>query len=157
MKTPVTVAPGALDFSELIRPGDTVGWAEATAEPVLLTRLLDRQAERCPPFRLFFALTLASEFSPDHANVTITALGGASAGRRFFAQGAGNVVPANISALCDLIASGLRRVDIVLLQVTGPDDAGNYNAGVGIESLRDCPIEWSKQYAMLGLAQSPDI
>ena len=46
VKTPVTIAPEALDFTRLIRSGETVGWAEATAEPVFLTRLLDAQAER---------------------------------------------------------------------------------------------------------------
>ena len=51
MKTPVTVAPDALDFTRLIRAGDTIGWAQATAEPVMLTRLLHDQAARCPPFR----------------------------------------------------------------------------------------------------------
>jgi acyl-CoA hydrolase len=137
MKSPVTVAPEDLDFARLLRDGDTVGWAEATAEPALLTRLLDQQAERCPPFRIFFALTFAGDFRPDHPNVTVTALGGASAGRRFFAAGAGNVIPANISALCGMIAAGRPRIDVVLLQVTGPDPAGNYNAGVGIECLRE--------------------
>src|SRR5258708_17879461 len=44
VKTPVTMASEALDFSRLIRSGETVGWAEATAEPVFLTRLLDAQA-----------------------------------------------------------------------------------------------------------------
>ena len=66
MKTPVTIAPEALDFTRLIRAGETVGWAEATAEPVFLTRLLDAQAERCPPFRLFFALTFSDAFGADH-------------------------------------------------------------------------------------------
>jgi acyl-CoA hydrolase len=137
MKLPVTVAPQDLDFARLLREGETVGWAEATAEPALLTRLLDRQAERCPPFRIFFALTFAADFRPDHANVTVTAMGGASAGRRFFAAGAANVIPANISNLCGLITAGRPRIDVVLLQVTGPDPAGNYNAGVGIECLRE--------------------
>ena len=73
MKTPVTVAPDALDFAGLIRPGETVGWAEATAEPVWLTRVLNAQAPRCPPFRVFFALTFGTEFSTDHPNVTVTA------------------------------------------------------------------------------------
>ena len=54
MKTPVTLAPEALDFARLIRPDDTVFWAQATAEPVFLTRLLNQQAARCPQFRLFF-------------------------------------------------------------------------------------------------------
>jgi acetyl-CoA hydrolase len=137
MKTAVTVAPDDLDFAGLIRAGDMVGWAQATAEPVLLTRLLDRQAGRCPPFRLFFALTFASDFAADHPNVTVTASGGAGAGRRFFAAGAGGVVPSNISGLCELIAQGRPRVDVVLLQAAGPDEAGKYNAGVGIECLRE--------------------
>ena len=137
MKTPVRIAPEDLDFARLIRAGDTVGWAQATAEPVFLTRMLNAQAARCPPFRLFFALTFASDFAADHPNVTVTAFGGASAGRRFFASGAGNVIPANISALCDLIAAGRPRIDVVLLQVSGPDAAGNYNAGLGIECLRE--------------------
>jgi acyl-CoA hydrolase len=104
---------------------------------VLLTRLLDHQAARCPPFRLFFALTFASDFAADHPNVTVTALGGAGAGRRFFAGGAGGVAPANISGLCGLIARGRPRIDVVLLQVAGPDETGHYNAGLGIECLRE--------------------
>src|SRR5712692_8468885 len=91
MKTPVTVAPEDLDFVRLIQAGDTIGWAQATAEPVFLTRLLHEQAPRCPPFRLFFALTFAADFAAGHPNVTVTALGGGGAGRRFFAGGAGNV------------------------------------------------------------------
>ena len=84
MKNPVTIAPEALDFTRLIRAGETIGWTEATAEPAFLTRLLDVQAERCPPLRVFFALTFSDAFAAGHPNVTVTALGGASAGRRFF-------------------------------------------------------------------------
>jgi hypothetical protein len=96
VKTPVMIAPEALDFSQLLRTGETIGWAEATAEPVFLTRMLDAQAERCPPFRVFFALTFSEALAAGHTSVTVTALGGASAGRRFFAGGADNVVPAGV-------------------------------------------------------------
>ena len=135
LKTPVSIAPDSLDFRRLIGRAQTIGWAEATAEPLLLTRLLDAQAERCPPFRVFFPLTFSDSFAASHPNVTITALGGAGAGRRFFAEGAGNIVPANISDVPGLVASGRLPIDIVLLQVSGPDDAGRYNAGLGIEHL----------------------
>ena len=135
MKTPVTIAPEALDFTQLIRTGETVGWAEATAEPVFLTRLLDAQAERCPPFRVFFALTFSDGFAANHPNVTVTALGGASAGRRFFAGRGDNVIPANISDISGLVSSGRLPIDLVLLQVSGPDATGRYNAGLGIEHL----------------------
>jgi acyl-CoA hydrolase len=137
VKTPVVVAPGDLDFAGLIREGETLGWAEATAEPVFLTRLLDAQAPRCPPFRVFFVMTFAGDLAAAHPQITVTATGGGSAGRRFFAAGADNVIPANVSNLCDMIAAGRPRVDIALLQVTGPDADGNYNAGLGIECLRD--------------------
>jgi acetyl-CoA hydrolase len=137
LNSPVTIAPADLDFSQLIREGETVGWAEATAEPVALTRLLDAQAQRCPPFRVFFALTFSQDLAANHPNVTVTALGGGSAGRRFFAAGAHNVIPANISQLCGLVASRRVPIDIVLLQVTGPDAGGNYNAGIGIEYLHE--------------------
>src|SRR5438094_9949377 len=93
------------------------------------------KAERCPPCRVFFALTFSEAFAAGHANVTVTALGGASAGRRFFARGADNVVPANISDVSSLIATGRIPIDIVLLQVSGPDETGRYNAGLGIEHL----------------------
>jgi hypothetical protein len=87
---------------------------------VFLTRLLDAQAERCPPFRVFFALTFSDGFAADHPNVTVTALVGASAGRRFFADCADNIVPANISDISGFVSSGLLPIDVVLLQVGGP-------------------------------------
>ena len=135
MNKPVSITPDALEFRRLISAGETVGWAEATAEPLFLTRLLDAQAECCPPFRVFFPLTFSNSFAAGHPNVTITALGGASAGRRFFAESAHNVVPANISDVPGLVAGGRLPIDIVLLQVSGPDDAGCYNGGLGIEHL----------------------
>jgi acyl-CoA hydrolase len=132
---PQQVAPEALDFTRLIRAGETVGWAEATAEPVFLIRLLDAQAARCGPFRVYFPLTFSTTLGVSHPQVTVTALGGASAGRRFFASGAGNVIPANISDVPGLIASGRLAIDVVLLRVSGPDKNGRYNAGLGIEHL----------------------
>jgi acetyl-CoA hydrolase len=132
---PHQLTPETLDFGRLIRAGETVGWAEATAEPVFLTRLLDAQAVRCPPFRVFFPLTFSNTLGADHPQVAVTALGGASAGRRFFAGGAGNVIPANISDLPGLIATGRLAIDIVLLQLSGPDAAHHYNTGIGIEHL----------------------
>lgn len=130
-----TIRPDELDFAALIRPGDTVGWAQATAEPVLLTRMLDEQALRCQPFNLFFALSFAEGYRGDHPNVTVTSFGGGAGGRRFFVGGVGRMIPANLSDLCALVESGRPRIDIVLLQVSGPDAEGRYNAGIGIEML----------------------
>jgi len=45
------------------------------------------------------------------------------------------VLPANISDLPGLIATGQLVIDIVLLQLSGPDAAQRYNTGLGIEHL----------------------
>jgi len=119
-----TVAPEALDFAALIRPGERMFWAEATAEPVLLTRRLEAQAARCPPFQVFSVLRLGGEFAPGQAHVTVTGCGRAA-----------EVIPANISDLGALIGGGALAPDIVLLQVCGPDAAGDYNTGIGVEFL----------------------
>src|SRR5262249_58021125 len=103
--------------------------------PVFPPRLLDAQAVRCAPFRVFFPLAFSNTLGAGHPQVTVTALGGAGAGRRFFAGGAGNVIPANISDLPGLIATGRLAIDIVLLQLSGPDAARRYNTGLGIEHL----------------------
>src|SRR5205823_14214792 len=44
-------------------------------------------------------------------------------------------IPANISDIGGLIASGRLPIDVVLLQASGPDEAGRYNSGLGIEHL----------------------
>ena len=93
------------------------------------------KAARCAPFRVFFPLTFSNTLGAGHPQMTVTALGGASAGRRFFAGGAGNVIPANISNLPGLIATGRLAIDVVPLQLSGPDAAGRYNTGLGIEHL----------------------
>jgi hypothetical protein len=46
---PHQLAPEALDFTRLIRAGETVGWAEATAEPVSLTRCSTRKLPAAHP------------------------------------------------------------------------------------------------------------
>ena len=71
LKTPVSIARDALDFRKLIRAGETVGWAEATAEPLLLTRLLDAQAEHCSPFRVFFPLTFSDSLAAGQGKIIV--------------------------------------------------------------------------------------
>jgi acyl-CoA hydrolase len=52
-------------------------------------------------------------------------------------------VPANISDVSSLVATGRLPIDMVLLQVGGPDERGQYNAGLGIEHLH-AAIGWAR-------------
>src|SRR5260370_41402366 len=100
LKTPVSIAPDALDFRRLIGRSETVGWAEATAEPLFLTRLLDAQAERCSPFRVFFPLTFSDSLAAGHPNVTVTALRGAAPAGGFLPGAPTMSCPAGNGASC---------------------------------------------------------
>jgi hypothetical protein len=77
----------------------------------VITRLLDAQAQRCSPFRVFFPLTFSDSLAAGHPNITVTALGGAGAGRRFFAGGA---EASALGALCGGLAIALlwRRLSV---------------------------------------------
>ena len=72
-RLPHQLAPEALDFT--LRPGETVRWAEAAAEPVFLIRLLDASCALCA-VQVFFPLTFSNKLGAGHPQVTVTALGG---------------------------------------------------------------------------------
>ena len=52
-----------------------------------------------------------------------------------FADRGDNVMPTNISDVSGLVSRGRLPIDLVLLQVSGPDETGRHNAGLGIEHL----------------------
>jgi acetyl-CoA hydrolase len=133
----VKVALDALEFARLVRANDVVAWLPGTAEPTALVSRLGAQAEACPPFSILVGLGLGDAFPVGRANVRVRAFGGAGTTRRFLAESAGGVLPCNVSNLCDLVAHGDLRIDVVLLQVAGPDAQGRYNTGPAIQFLRE--------------------
>jgi len=131
-----TIAREDIRFADFMRPGDTVTWLGATAEPVALVSRLDSQADDCPEFSTLLSLSLSEALQPGHPRVNYKGFGGAGTNRRFYAQGAGGVIPCNVSNLCQLIAAGDIRIDVVLVQVCGPDERGRYNLGLGVQHIQ---------------------
>ena len=82
----------------LIRPGDTLWWGQATAEPLTLTRAL-------------------------------------VAHRALAQAGVLDILPSHYSHLPGLIRAGVLPVDVVLLQVSPPDEQGRYSLGLAQEYL----------------------
>jgi acyl-CoA hydrolase len=133
----MSLSLGELDFRTLLREGDAVTWPNGVGEPVALVSRLDEQAASCPPFSVLLGLGLGDALSPAHPNVAVRAFGGAGTNRRFFRESAAGVVPCNVSSLCDLVACGHLPVDVVLLQVAGPDASNHYCAGTGVHYLHE--------------------
>ncbi|EZP52047.1 acetyl-CoA hydrolase/transferase family protein [Delftia sp. RIT313] len=138
------LSPDALQerLQALIRPGDTLWWGQATAEPLTLTRAvvahrhaLARHGGR-GRLRVFVGMGASDTLQPAHADA-IDFFGYAAGGpHRALAQaGVLDILPSHYSHLPGLIDEGLLPADVVLLQVSPPDAQGRYSLGLVHEYL----------------------
>ncbi|GGH66663.1 acetyl-CoA hydrolase [Comamonas phosphati] len=116
-----------------IRPGDTLWWGQATAEPLTLTRALvaHRHAlARGGRLSVFVGIAASDTLQPGQADV-LDFFGYAAGGaHRALAQaGVLDILPCHYSQLPGLIRAGVLPADVVLLQVSPPDEAGRYSLG----------------------------
>ena len=121
-------------LQSLLRPGDTLWWGQATAEPLTLTRALVQHRHALAQggrLRVFTGIGNADTLRPAHAD-TIDFFGYIAGGtHRALAQaGVLDVLPSHYSHLPGLIGAGVLPVDVVLLQVSPPDDEGRYSLGL---------------------------
>lgn len=123
------------DLAPWLRPGDTVAWGQATAEPLTLTRALVAQRHSLPRLRLFLGIGASATLQPEHADA-FDFVGYAGAGHRALAQaGLLDILPVHYSELPGLARSGALRIDVLLLQVSGPDEEGRHSLGLAHEYL----------------------
>ena len=134
MATILTV--DTLDLALLIRPGDTLLWGQANAEPVPLTRALMAQRQRIGRFRVMLGITDSDTCRPEHADcVDFLSYCGSGANRALTKAGALDILPCHYSTLPELIRHGPLRVDVLLLQLAPPDEHGRYSLGLAYEYL----------------------
>ncbi|MEN0108130.1 MAG: acetyl-CoA hydrolase/transferase C-terminal domain-containing protein [Pseudomonas sp.] len=123
-----TLQLDSLDLSTLIRPGDTVIWGQANAEPLPLTEALMAQRQRIGRFRVMLGIANSPTCRPEHADtVDFLTYCGAGANRNLALANVLDILPAHYSRLPALISSGALRIDVVLLQL-GPADAHGYHS-----------------------------
>lgn len=125
-----------LDFAELIKPGDTVTWGQASSEPLCLTEKLVAQRTGIGRFTALVGLSLSNTLSPEHKDdINVISYGALGTNTRLAAAGALQVIPCNYSAIPQLIAAGRLPVDVVLVQLSprGPD--GDYSLGLSNDHL----------------------
>ncbi|VWB18938.1 acetyl-CoA hydrolase/transferase family protein [Burkholderia lata] len=129
-------AGGSVDLAAFIRPGDTVMWGQSHAEPVTLMRALVAQRERLKRIRIFLGIGLADVLAPEHADAfDFLAYCGSGSNRALARAGVLDILPAHYSQLPELIRDGRLRIDVVMLQVSPPDEQGRYSLGLAREYL----------------------
>ncbi len=133
------MSPWDAQLMALVRPGDTLWWGQATAEPLTLTRALVRHRQALAQggrLRVFVGLGASDTLQPGHAD-TIDFFGYAAGGphRCLTEAGVLDILPCHYSQLPGLIRSGVLLAEVVLLQVSPPDEQGRHSLGLAQEYL----------------------
>ncbi|MBK8742524.1 MAG: acetyl-CoA hydrolase/transferase family protein [Betaproteobacteria bacterium] len=125
------------DVAALIRPGDTVLWGQADAEPLPLTQALMAQRHRIGGrIRAFVGMSLADTVSTEHADcIDFASYCGAGRNRALARAGLLDIWPWHYSELAAGLASGAVRADVLLLQLAPPDALGRFSLGIAHEYL----------------------
>jgi acetyl-CoA hydrolase len=126
----------AIDLTALLRPGDTVVWGQACAEPLTLTRALVEQQPAIGPLRCFLGMRSPGATPlPDGPGLTYAGYGGGGTTRALADRQALDVLPARYSDLPRLFGTRAFPVDVAFVQVTPGAEPGVYHFALAAEYL----------------------
>ena len=126
----------SLDFASIVRPGDTVMWGQATAEPVPLTQALMAQRHAIGDFKVFLGMTSSGTLKPEYADrIAFSSYCGTGGNRALVKAGKLDIVPCHYSQFPELIQSGRLKIDVLMLQLAPADEHGAYSLGIAHEFL----------------------
>lgn len=132
--------PTAIDLTRFIRPGDTISWSHAGAEPVTLIRqFLDQRQDFGGPVGVFLTgVSFSNILKPEHADtIRFRGIGGLTAPRELSMAGKLDVLPRRYFDLPYLIRSGALPIDVQFLCVSPPDADGFVSLGVTVGLSND--------------------
>lgn len=123
-------------LSRHIRPGDAIIWGQSHAEPTTLIGHLIEQRREIGRTRVFLGIGRGGQLQPDHADAfDLLAYCGTGANRKLVQAGVLDILPAHYSHLPRLIETGELPVDVLMLQVSPPDERGRHSLGMAREYL----------------------
>lgn len=124
------------DLARLIRPGDTIMWGQANAEPLTLIQALVEQRHALGRVRVFLGIGQNTLLKAEHADA-LDFLGycGSGTNRHLAQAGVLDILPAHYSQFPRLIEQGALRIDVLMLQVPPADALGRYSLGMAREYL----------------------
>src|SRR5687767_7166356 len=125
-----------LDLGRYVRPGDGVVWGQACSEPLTLTEAFVAQRDRYAGASVFLGVSYAGTVRAEHADkLKLLSYCGAGHNRKLADAGVLDICPFPYSQLGGLIRSGRLKTDVVLVQVSPPNDRGEYSLGISVEYL----------------------
>ncbi|MDD2179268.1 acetyl-CoA hydrolase [Acidovorax sp. D2M1] len=125
-----------LDLARYIRPGDTVLWGQAGAEPQSLVAALVAQRQAFARIRVFLGIGQSGLIQPEHVDaMDFVAYCGSGTNRSLTDAGVLDIVPCHYLELPQLVRDGALRVDVLMLQVSPADASGRHSFGLAMEYL----------------------
>lgn len=123
-------------LDDVIRAGDGILIGQAAAEPQTLTEALVAGRAAYSGARLFLGVNYAGIVRPEHADhLRLSAYCGAGANRALADAGVLDIHPHPYSRFAALIREGRIPSDVVLVQVSPPNEAGEHSLGIAAEYL----------------------
>ena len=130
---PRTVALEELDLKDYIRPGDTVAWGQAAAEPLALTTALVEQRARLGGINAFVGISWHDTVSPAYCDhITYRSYCGTGNNRLLARAGKLDILPVHYSSFEHSLSGS---VDVLFLQLAPGRTTGTYGFGLACEYL----------------------
>jgi len=118
-----------LDLARYIRPGDTVAWGQACAEPLTLTEALAEQRKQLGGVRCFTGISSSTAVRPEHCDyLSFASYTAAGANRALVEAGDLDILAAHYSDL-----PGILHPDVVFLSLPPARPDGTFGLGLGAD------------------------
>src|SRR5688572_8764228 len=125
-----------IDLTSVIRPGDGILWGQACAEPQTLVEALVSQRSHLGGVGCFLGSSYSGIVTPEHADhLRLSSYCGIGTNRALADAGVLEILPVPYSQLDALIRSHAIRADVVMVQVSRPNDRGEYSLGLAADYL----------------------
>ncbi|WP_373687079.1 acetyl-CoA hydrolase/transferase family protein [Acinetobacter sp. YH16057] len=122
-----------VDWKNIIKENDLIVWGQAQAEPISLTQDLMQKLSELPKFRVFLGISNYTTCQPVHAEkIDFSSYCGAGSNRNLAKNHHLDILPLHYSTLADNISP-----DILLIQVSAPNELGQYSFGHGQDYISD--------------------
>ena len=123
----------ALDLAAIIHDGDHIVWGQGAGEPATLVEKLLEQRHRIGHAHIFLGgVRSRRTLQREHADVlTFKSIGAIGSLRGFAREGLLQIVPCHLSHVPDYFEQGIFPADVVFVQLSEPDDRGEYSFALG--------------------------
>lgn len=126
----------ALDLARYIRPGDTVAWGQACAEPLTLAEALAAQRRQLGGVRCFTGISSSPALRAENSDYLSFASYSASWANRALGQaGLLDILPSHYSDLPRILGGGALRADVLFLALPPAGPGGTFALGLGADYL----------------------